>query len=108
MLWFTSFRPKAPCHAWGLVFSWFRFVLTLICVLSISRFLRPSIPAAVLIIGAGAAGETLAHVYNGLRPQPFFLVGFMDDDPEKIGKNLEGFPILGGTSSSLKSSSRKG
>ena len=50
----------------------------------------------VLIIGAGSAGKTLVKVYNNLRPKPFFLVGFMDDDPTKIGKDLEGFPILAG------------
>ena len=50
----------------------------------------------VLIIGAGSAGETLVKVYNKIRPKPFFLVGFMDDDPTKIGKELEGFPVLAG------------
>ena len=50
----------------------------------------------VLIIGAGSAGETLVKVYNKLRPKPFLLVGFMDDDPTKVGKELEGFPILAG------------
>ena len=48
----------------------------------------------VLVVGAGKAGETLVQAYNNLRPQPFFLVGFMDDNPKKIGKKLEGFPIL--------------
>ena len=50
----------------------------------------------VLIIGAGNAGETLVKVYNKLRPKPFLLVGFMDDDPTKVGNELEGFPILAG------------
>ena len=35
-------------------------------------------------------------VYNKMHPKPFFLVGFMDDDPAKVGKELEGFPILAG------------
>jgi len=50
----------------------------------------------VLIIGAGSAGETLVKVYNKLHPKPFILVGLMDDDPAKIGKELEGFPVLAG------------
>jgi len=50
----------------------------------------------VLIIGAGSAGETLVKVYNKMHPKPFFLVGFMDDDPAKVGNELEGFPILAG------------
>jgi exopolysaccharide biosynthesis polyprenyl glycosylphosphotransferase len=31
-----------------------------------------------------------------MHPKPFFLVGFMDDDPTKAGKELGGFPILAG------------
>ena len=50
----------------------------------------------VLIIGAGSAGDTLVKVYNKLHPKPFVLVGFMDDDPAKIGKELDGVPILAG------------
>jgi exopolysaccharide biosynthesis polyprenyl glycosylphosphotransferase len=48
----------------------------------------------VLVIGAGSAGTTIARVYQGLRPQPFLLVGFMDDDRKKVGKRVEGFPVL--------------
>lgn len=50
----------------------------------------------VLIIGAGSAGETLVKVYNKMNPKPFILVGFMDDDPGKVGKILGGVPILAG------------
>ena len=72
-------------------------VLTLIWrLVYIQIFTAQAFLRRVLVIGAGKAGETLARVYNKLRPQPFFLVGFMDDDPEKIGKDLEGFPILAG------------
>lgn len=49
----------------------------------------------VLAVGAGANGQTFARMYNELNPPPFQLVGYIDDDPEKMGKNLEGFPILG-------------
>jgi exopolysaccharide biosynthesis polyprenyl glycosylphosphotransferase len=50
----------------------------------------------VLIIGAGSAGETLVKVYNKMHPKPFVLVGFMDDDPGKVGNVLGGVPILAG------------
>ena len=62
----------------------------------------------MLVIGAGKAGETLARIYNKLRPQPFFLVGFMDDDPNKVGKDLEGFPILAGNDRLLEIIESKG
>lgn len=66
--------------AWRLIF---------IKIFTSKAFLR-----RVLVIGAGSAGETLIRVYNELTPRPFFLVGFMDDDPKKIGKEMGGFPIL--------------
>ena len=40
----------------------------------------------VLIVGAGKAGRTLVDVYSGLKPPPYNLVGFIDDDPHKRGK----------------------
>ena len=49
----------------------------------------------VLIVGAGKAGATLASAYNELTPKPFSIVGFVDDDPEKIGEKVEGFRVLG-------------
>ena len=69
----------------------FLWRLAYIKIFTAQAFLR-----RVLVIGAGNAGETIARAYKGLRPQPFFLVGFMDDDPQKIGKEVEGFPILAG------------
>ena len=50
----------------------------------------------VLIVGAGKAGETLAKVYSNLEPKPFLLVGFSDDDPDKIGTKIAGYRVLGG------------
>jgi exopolysaccharide biosynthesis polyprenyl glycosylphosphotransferase len=49
----------------------------------------------VLIVGAGKAGHTLVDVYHGLKPPPFNLVGFVDDDPAKRGKTYHGFRVLG-------------
>ncbi len=52
---------------------------------------------AVLIIGAGEAGtlivrEMLRHPEMGLRP-----VGFLDDDPKKVGYRIATVPVLGTT-----------
>jgi exopolysaccharide biosynthesis polyprenyl glycosylphosphotransferase len=79
------------------VFLAFASVLTLLWRLAYIRiFTNQAFLHRVLIIGAGSAGETLVKVYNKLHPRPFFLVGFMDDDPAKVGMELEGFPILAG------------
>jgi len=52
---------------------------------------------AVLVIGAGEAGtlvvrEMLRHPEMGLRP-----VGFLDDDPKKVGYRIATVPVLGTT-----------
>jgi FlaA1/EpsC-like NDP-sugar epimerase len=46
------------------------------------------------IIGAGFAGQTLARE---LKAKAVFgeVVAFLDDDPEKIGRQVEGIPVLG-------------
>jgi exopolysaccharide biosynthesis polyprenyl glycosylphosphotransferase len=62
----------------------------------------------ILVIGAGKAGETLVRAYNSIKPQPFFLVGFMDDDPKKIEQRVEGFPVLAGNDRLLEIIQREG
>ncbi|MBA4380023.1 MAG: sugar transferase [Anaerolinea sp.] len=71
----------------GLTFLW-RLVY-------IRIFTAPAFMRRVLVIGAGKAGQRLAEVYKNLWPPPFFMVGFIDDDPQKIGRQVEEYPILG-------------
>lgn len=79
------------------IFLAFAAVLTLLWRLIYIRiFTNQAFLHRVLIIGAGSAGDTLVKVYNKMNPKPFFLVGFMDDDPAKVGNELGGFPILAG------------
>jgi exopolysaccharide biosynthesis polyprenyl glycosylphosphotransferase len=61
----------------------------------ISVFTAPRFLRRVVIVGAGKAGTTLARVINSIHPTPFHLIGLIDDDPEKIGSNVEGYPVLG-------------
>ncbi|MHB9290977.1 putative UDP-N-acetyl-alpha-D-glucosamine C6 dehydratase [Hollandina sp. SP2] len=46
------------------------------------------------IIGAGFAGQTLAHE---IKVKAIFgeVVAFLDDDPVKIGRKIDGIPVLG-------------
>jgi len=59
-------------------------------VFTASRFMHRT-----LIVGAGISGQALIQVVKELDPQPFFLVGLIDDDSEKQGKMIEGFKVLG-------------
>jgi len=71
-------------------------VLTLLWRLAYIRiFTAPAFSRRVLVVGAGKAGQRLAEAYKNLWPPPFFLVGFIDDDPRKLGEQVEGYPVLG-------------
>lgn len=48
-----------------------------------------------LIIGAGEAGSMLLKEMRRQEGSSFNLIGFVDDDPQKIGMRLHGLPVLG-------------
>jgi len=60
----------------------------------IKIFTAPSAIRRVAILGAGVTGSTLAQAYKAMKLKPFFLVGFIDDDPAKIGILIEDLPVL--------------
>ncbi len=49
----------------------------------------------LLIIGAGQAGEKVIREINDNPKIGFYPMGFLDDDQTKIGRTLQGIPILG-------------
>jgi exopolysaccharide biosynthesis polyprenyl glycosylphosphotransferase len=70
-------------------------VLTLLWRFAYIRiFTAPAFMRRILVVGAGKAGRRLAEAYKNLWPPPFFLVGFIDDDPKKLGEQVEGYPVL--------------
>lgn len=56
---------------------------------------RPGWRSRVLIVGAGDLGCRLARVLLDHSRWGFNLVGYVDDDPGKRGKRLEGAKVLG-------------
>lgn len=61
-------------------------------VFTAHQFLR-----RVLLVGGGETGQIILRIYNELVPQPFILVGIVDDDPEKIGSMIEGHHVFAGS-----------
>ena len=51
----------------------------------------------VLILGAGQSGAALLKLLQ-LPHSPYEAVGFLDDDPEKLGKTIATLPVRGKTS----------
>jgi exopolysaccharide biosynthesis polyprenyl glycosylphosphotransferase len=71
-------------------------VFTLVLRLSYIRLYTTSgLQRRVLILGAGKAGMTLAQVYCEANPPPFSLIGFIDDDFQKIDRMFAGYPVIG-------------
>jgi exopolysaccharide biosynthesis polyprenyl glycosylphosphotransferase len=65
-------------------------------------FTAPQLLRRVLLVGGGQAGQALLRVANEMWPPPYYLVGIIDDDPEKQGKEIEGLPVLGDSEALLE------
>lgn len=60
-------------------------------------FTAPQFIHRVLIVGGGETGKIMVRLIKSIWPPPFFLIGIIDDDPQKIGTVIEGYPVLGGS-----------
>jgi exopolysaccharide biosynthesis polyprenyl glycosylphosphotransferase len=58
-------------------------------------FTAPVFNRRVLVIGAGVAGTTLVSMVGKIEPQPFDIIGYIDDDPEKLGQEFFGHKVVG-------------
>jgi undecaprenyl-phosphate galactose phosphotransferase len=56
----------------------------------------------VLILGAGKTGELIFNALRRDRNLGMNVVGFLDDDPEKIGKNIKGIKVHPGIDKAQK------
>jgi exopolysaccharide biosynthesis polyprenyl glycosylphosphotransferase len=71
-----------------LVWRW-----TYIRIFTATQFLR-----RVLLVGAGETGQTILQITKDIQPPPFYWIGIIDDDPKKIGTEIEGLMTFGGSS----------
>lgn len=56
---------------------------------------QPIFKKNVLILGAGWAGKTILQEINKSKKSGLKVAGFIDDDPLKQGKRVDGFPVFG-------------
>ncbi|MGQ9832856.1 MAG: sugar transferase [Candidatus Villigracilaceae bacterium] len=96
---FTTFKDPNSLPRIGVgAFLVYASLLTLTWrLIHIRIYTSPGLLRRVLVVGAGKAGQTLAEMYTLLWPPPFNLVGYIDDDPHKIGKQIYHFPVLAGS-----------
>ncbi|MGD9092547.1 MAG: sugar transferase [Anaerolineales bacterium] len=70
--------------------------------LYIRLYTTPALLRRVLVVGGGKAGQTILQVINDLWPPPFFVVGIIDDDPQKAASKIEGVEVVGTSDTLLK------
>jgi exopolysaccharide biosynthesis polyprenyl glycosylphosphotransferase len=63
--------------------------------LYIRIFAAPQFMRRVLLVGGGKGGQNLLKMINDLWPPPFFLAGIIDDDPQKLNTEIEGYKVFG-------------
>jgi exopolysaccharide biosynthesis polyprenyl glycosylphosphotransferase len=60
-------------------------------------FTAPQFIHRVLLVGGGETGKIIMKLVKGTWPPPYYLIGVIDDDPQKNGTEIEGYPVLGGS-----------
>jgi exopolysaccharide biosynthesis polyprenyl glycosylphosphotransferase len=94
--------PKSLPRRGVASFSALVLILTLIWrFLYIKIFTAPQFLRRVLLVGGGETGQIILRIVAEMIPPPFVLVGIIDDDPQKIGKQMEGYKVLGDSSQLL-------
>ncbi len=88
----TTSLPRIGVGAFIVLASAFTLVLRLSYI---RLYTSSGLQRRVLIVGAGKAGMTLAKVYCEANPPPFSLIGFIDDDFQKIDQMYAGYPVIG-------------
>jgi exopolysaccharide biosynthesis polyprenyl glycosylphosphotransferase len=58
-------------------------------------FNAPAFMRRVLIVGAGQSGQAILGVIAQQKPQPYFVVGMIDDDAQKEGLIIGGARVIG-------------
>lgn len=107
LVYFTSSPFSLPRRGVA-VFIGTSFLLTLLWRLFYIRvFTAPLFMRRVLIVGAGRSGQTLSKIVHDMYPPPFFIVGLIDDDKNKIDTEVNGFKVLGGSANLLEIAERE-
>src|SRR4030042_7033562 len=95
VFYFTS-EPKSLPRIGVAAFIISVFTLTLLWrLLYIRIFTAPQFMRRMLLVGAGETGNIMLKIINQIKPRPYILVGIIDDDPQKFGKNIEGYEVFG-------------
>lgn len=100
--------PPLENRSYGFVFVIVAVVLVFLWrLLYALLFVQPAFYRKALVVGAGASGRALVNVLKQAddreSPNPFsgtghVIVGYIDDNPQLLGIEFEGIPVLGNSS----------
>lgn len=88
------FVPRSVLIFYALVLGLFMCSSRLIYRLFKDRHFSARAGRKVVILGAGTAGEQLIRDLRRNHPNRYNIVAFLDDDPEKIGRQIHRVPIV--------------
>lgn len=95
LVYFTSDPGSLPRRGVA-AFAIAAFALTMLWrLLYIRVFTSPQFVRRALLVGASRAGLALLKVIQDIKPPPYEVIGFIDDDARKQGREYEGVPVLG-------------
>ena len=94
-IYFTS-EPESLPRIGVAVFILGSVVFTLLWRLFYIRILTTDLfLPRILLVGAGVSGKILLRSFNAIEPKPYHIIGIIDDDPSKLGQEIEGYKVLG-------------
>jgi len=98
IIYFTSAPKSLPRRGVSVFIISTPILTTLWRLAYIQLFTAPNLLRRSLIIGAGNAGQTMVRAIESQGSPSFLTIGLIDDDPQKLGKQLGPYEILGNSS----------
>jgi hypothetical protein len=97
LIYFTSSPKSLPRRGVAMFIVSASILCFLWRMIYIKIFTAPRFMRRILLVGAGETGSIILKIIDELYPNPFILVGIIDDDPQKIGSEIYGNKVLGGS-----------
>lgn len=92
-----AFVPRSVFILYALVLAVLMSSSRLVFRLFKDRHFTTKAGRKVLVLGAGAAGEQLSRDLRRNHPNRYNIIGFLDDDTEKVGRQIHRVPIIAST-----------
>jgi exopolysaccharide biosynthesis polyprenyl glycosylphosphotransferase len=65
-------------------------------------FTAPQFLRRALLVGGGETGKIIMQIVKEVWPPPYYMVGIIDDDPQKVGQQIGDLSVLAGSDKLLE------